>query len=153
MSNPNSSMNSYMQAAMNFKALNPGLGLRNSIGNQTYLAPDEEQGYRSWADGLAASNPNFAEAVFNNKGQAYGQGRDYDYRAAYMNNRNLGMDATDGMFHLNDVGKLPNHETFSNESLYAKAYPQQAGQWTYPLSDNGSAYYSNAAKKTYLKKF
>jgi hypothetical protein len=48
---------------------------------------------------------------------------DYDMRAAY-----LGRSSQDGRGHMGDVGKKPNHPTFSIESKYST--PQQkGGRW------------------------
>ncbi|WP_146648214.1 hypothetical protein [Labilithrix luteola] len=51
-------------------------------------------------------------------------GRDYDLRGAYAQ----GLDR-DGRGHLPDTFKKPNHETFSDESMYAKYAPDEAGSW------------------------
>ena len=49
-------------------------------------------------------------------------GPDYDYTLIEQ--------TPDGRGHYSDIGKLPNHPTFSNESIYAKYYPELAGQWS-----------------------
>jgi len=51
-------------------------------------------------------------------------GHDYDLRGAYAD----GIDR-DARGHLPDTYKKPNHETFSDESTYAKYAPGEAGSW------------------------
>lgn len=95
--------------------------------------------YLDWALALQAQNPHMAEAVFPNT-QLHQP--DYDYRMAY-NADQSGKLAANG--HLSDIGKLPNHPTFSNESAYAFNNPT-AGQWRKPLSDNGEWLYNNPSR-------
>lgn len=52
-------------------------------------------------------------------------GGDYDYRGAFA----AGLDRDGYSAHFPDTFKKPNHETFSDESQYAKFAPQRAGRW------------------------
>lgn len=78
-----------------------------------------------WALKIAKANPNFNAAVLPGGLQP----SDYNYNMSYQQDpygtANL---AADGSYHLSDIGKLPNHPTFSNESVYAIGGPP-SGQW------------------------
>lgn len=52
-------------------------------------------------------------------------GHDYDLRGAFK--AGITLDPSTG--HWPDTYKKPNHPTFSNESIYAKQFPEQAGSW------------------------
>ena len=71
----------------------------------TALPPDQEQRFQQWR---AALPPNLQST------------RDYDLRAAFMANA---QEAGNG--HLTDLGKKPNHMTFSDGSIYST--PQTPG--------------------------
>jgi hypothetical protein len=92
-----------------------------------------DKNYQDWAIKMAGLNPNFSSAIFKSPND------DYDYNAAYMSGIKPELNPNDHMVHLSDIGKLPNHPTFSNESNYAK-FPSlastlpgsnipQPGQW------------------------
>lgn len=51
-------------------------------------------------------------------------GEDYDLKGAFK----AGV-VPDANGHMPDTFKLPNHPTFSDESMYAKDHPDQAGYW------------------------
>jgi hypothetical protein len=68
-----------------------------------------------------------AERSFNRDRQAlYGNdsGNDYDLRGAYAAGESRA-----GNGHMTDRFKMPNHETFSDESQYAEDRPEIAGHW------------------------
>lgn len=80
--------------------------------------------YNDWALRISQANPNFNQAVFPNT-QLPSDSHDYNYQMGYLNDPS-GKLASNG--HLGDIGKLPNHPTFSNESVYAVGNPN-AGRW------------------------
>lgn len=90
---------------------------------RTVLTPIEEQQFQQWVKDkkipFKDSDPNFDNNDYDMRGfyQALQQG---DPRAT----QSL---APDGTFHFPDVWKTPFHDTFSNESIYAKP---SAPQWT-----------------------
>ncbi len=105
------------------------IGLMSSIrGFDTKLSTDEEKSYRQW--------------IIDNKLTAKGidpdtfTGRDYDMRGFYkalmagdtraVNN----IDPIDKQIHFPDTWKKPTHESFSDESIYAKGdLKKYAGSW------------------------
>jgi hypothetical protein len=76
----------------------------------TSLSPNIEDMYKYWA--LTNSVP---------------QSNDYDMRGFYLAgllgdpSAQSGVNASDGQMHYTDTYKLPNHQSFSNESKYSKA--------------------------------
>ncbi len=74
----------------------------------------QDPGYRNWAYQLSALNPNFSSALFQRPGD------DYNYNLAYLSGIKPELNPDDQQIHLSDIGKMPNHPTFSNESAYAK---------------------------------
>lgn len=75
----------------------------------TSLGPVDETLYRLWKQQYAPTDP----------------GRDYDYRGAYQ----AGDLPQPPMGHWPDTFKKPNHPTFSEDSQYEGAYPEDAGKW------------------------
>lgn len=65
---------------------------------------------------------------------------DYSYPMAYNYDPSMGT-AANG--HVGDIGKLPNHPTFSNESAYSWGR-NDAGRWVEPLSGNDWQYHNPA---------
>lgn len=57
--------------------------------------------------------------------------RDYDFVAAFLAGAKPSVNQEDGAWHMGDVGKLPTHPSFSNESYYARnpKYAPLAGRW------------------------
>lgn len=96
--------------------------------------------YLDWALKISAQNPNFNAAVFPNVSRS--MGGDYNYQLGYLADP-AGQLASNG--HLDDVGKLPNHPTFSNESVYGIGNPN-AGRWVAPLTDGGEWRYHNPSR-------
>lgn len=77
-------------------------------GYTTQLTEGGEQAFQRWHQRTAP----------------WDSGHDYDLRGAFAD----GIDR-DGRGHLPDTYKKPNHETFSDESTYAKHAPDEAGSW------------------------
>ena len=75
----------------------------------TQLSPFREKQFQSWKQQYAPND----------------SGQDYDLRGAFK--AGLTPDATTG--HWPDTFKKPNHQTFSDQSVYAKQFPQLAGSW------------------------
>jgi hypothetical protein len=87
----------------------------------TYLRPDEEAVYRAWMEKIGHTN---AAGFFVSPQYT---GTNYDYRGYFKENGpvNLGKDE-----HLTDTYKLPSHDTFSDESIYATGRAKKlAGRW------------------------
>lgn len=99
----------------------------------------QPKSYLDWSLGLEAQNPHMAEAVFPN---APIRKPDYNYGLAFLNDPK-GQLAANG--HLSDIGKMPNHPTFSNESAYGIGN-NKAGQWIEPLNPSGDWQYHNPSK-------
>lgn len=79
----------------------------------TQLTPEEESQYSAWKLGLP---PRLQEE------------NDYDLRGFWKKNPGFALDKPGA--HLTDEFKLPNHRTFSNESIYFNPQTQsQAGHW------------------------
>lgn len=77
-------------------------------GYTTELTKGGEQAFQRWHDKTSPQD----------------SGNDYDLRGAFAD----GTDR-DGRGHLPDTYKKPNHETFSDESVYAREAPESAGHW------------------------
>jgi hypothetical protein len=87
----------------------------------TVLPPAQEQAYRQWMDKIGHTRDRGYRVDENFNGQ------DYDYRGYFQENGPV--DLAQGE-HLTDTYKLPNHETFSAESKYAKGEDAaRAGHW------------------------
>lgn len=82
---------------------------RDQQNYNTQLAPDDERAFQRWKARYAPND----------------SGYDYDLRGAYQ--AGLKPDAKTG--HWPDTYKKPNHPTFSDQSRYASAAPDRAGQW------------------------
>lgn len=88
----------------------------NSDDFNTKLTDEEELEYQQWYEDM--------------KSQGYildgDVGYDYDFRGAFK----AGFSPSEVGGHWVDTWKKPNHQTFSNESIYAKGeYAQYAGTW------------------------
>lgn len=75
----------------------------------TKLSPAKEQEFQAWKAEYAPKD----------------SGRDYDLRGAFL--KGYTPDAKSG--HFPDEFKKPNHPTFSDQSKFAKDYPNLAGKW------------------------
>jgi hypothetical protein len=93
--------------------------------------------YQDWALKISGVNPNFNSAVFPEISLP-NDPNDYNYNLGYLNDPNGDL-AANG--HLSDIGKLPNHPTFSNESAYAVGR-NDAGRWVEPLSGDNWRYHN-----------
>lgn len=85
------------------------------------LSQAQELAYRNWmtANGFTEEEGYNVDDSFN--------GLDYDYRGYFLEFGNVILGIGE---HLTDTYKLPNHETFSDESQYAVGdYAQYAGTW------------------------
>lgn len=78
----------------------------------TKLNPAEESSYQTWRTKLP-KNLQYED--------------DYDLRGFYKENPKF--DVNDPSQHLTDKYKLPNHPTFSNESMYYKGNENYGGTW------------------------
>ncbi len=105
-------------------------GLQDNRGDyDTTLAPDEELAYRKWVVLNQLFNKGVDPETFT--------GHDYDMRG-FFRGLNYGdprattaIDPTDKQLHFTDTWKKPNHETFSNESIYSGgANTKNAGSWS-----------------------
>jgi len=99
------------------------MSIMNAIANKQNK---KDQSYLDWALKVTEKNPNLNGAVFPDTPIAH---NDYNYRMAYLQDPN-GEASANG--HLSDIGKKPNHPTFSNESVYAIGR-NDAGNWIEPL--------------------
>lgn len=99
--------------------------------------------YLDWALNISKANPNFNSAVFP---KASIHQPDYNYNIGWMADPS-GELASNG--HLSDIGKMPSHPTFSNESVYAIGR-NDAGRWVEPLTENGQWRYHNPARGLYM---
>jgi hypothetical protein len=98
---------------------------------QTQLSPGDESLFRSWltsnaqvAPGIAAFNPDDRQSDYDMRGwwQAYSNPQHPQNQLTSM-----GTSSYDMQPHFNDYWKTPYHETFSQESQWAK--PNKAPQW------------------------
>lgn len=104
--------------------MKPGflLDALSPIARTTYLRPDDEARYRTWL-----------QTIGQTPGSGYNidqswNGTDYDYRGFF--NKYGPVDIAKGQ-HFTDEFKLPNHPSFSDESIYATgAIAPYAGHWT-----------------------
>jgi hypothetical protein len=89
----------------------------------TSLAPDEEAKYRKWLGGIGMTR----EAGYNVDENF--SGTDYDLRGFYKKYGPANINVRGGQ-HFPDEFKLPNHQTFSDESKFATgADAAKAGHW------------------------
>ncbi len=90
--------------------------------NTTYLPPDQEASYRQWLSAIGQT-PGSGYNIDRNW-----NGTDYDYRGFFQ--KYGPVDIRHGQ-HFTDEFKLPNHPTFSNESVYATGPAADfAGSWS-----------------------
>jgi flagellum-specific peptidoglycan hydrolase FlgJ len=80
----------------------------------TRLNPSDEMAYQRWKQYFAPQD----------------SGEDYDLRGAFL----AGVTPDTQTGHWPDTYKKPNHPTFSDQSKFAKRYPERAGHW------NGDTY-------------
>lgn len=88
----------------------------------TELSPEEELSFKMW----------FAQMKKEGKIYSDDIGQDYDFRGFFKELLSSGKDLYDSSAdtHFTDKYKKPNHETFSNESIYATgSNAVNAGRW------------------------
>lgn len=96
----------------------------------TQLSPDDERAFRAWMSAIGHT----PQAGYN-VGTDF-SGKDYDYRGFFQK---YGHTALESGQHLTDEFKLPNHPTFSDESVYfnektkpfAGFWKQNGKRWTF----------------------
>ena len=102
----------------------------------TQLTPEQEKAFQLWAAKLGKNVPE--------------ESADYDLRAAFLQNPQV-----DVRGHLSDIGKKPNHPTFSVESKYPTP-EHSGGRWTeknfVPSTDMMKDLPRMKALVTYLRK-
>jgi hypothetical protein len=94
---------------------------------ETKLDPQQEAGFQSWFKDQVTKGtigPNSYAAY-----QKQGYGDKYDFRAAYQAGVVPEINPIDNAYHWSDIGKKPNHETFSVESKYANVPGARPGSW------------------------
>lgn len=94
-----------------------------------------KKAYKAWAEMLAKNNPQMSTALTD----PYGLNGDYNYMTAFS----AGLPPEAG--HLGDIGKKPNHPTFSNEA-FGYANDPRAGKWIAPVSDGAQWLYHNPGR-------
>lgn len=103
---------------------------------ETKLNPQQEAGFWGWLDKMHTAGKIGAGDYRFYKSNGYGY--DYDFRNAYLQGLQPGKDG-----HWSDVGKKPNHPTFSTFSKYSQTPGARPGTW------DGDTYvpYREPAKK------
>ena len=96
----------------------------DSMMYNTQLDPQKEQDFQSWS---ADRSNALGRDVMRDQS-------DYDLRGDFIGGSGL-----DGRGHGSDVGKKPNHPTFSESSKYSTA-GQEGGRWS--EGDNGQQYFT-----------
>ena len=101
---------------------------------ETWLPAEDERAFWKWYEDMNAKGlVNPGDYKFYKE---HGYGFDYDARAAFQADlkpgSGMGIDKNDGKMHWSDIGKKPNHPTFSVESKYANAFNRgdaKPGTW------------------------
>lgn len=96
---------------------------------ETKLTPEEEVKFQKWLDDKY-NKGHISEGDYKHYKEK-GYGYNYDFRAAYKDKQSGGISPVDKEWHWGDIGKKPNHPTFSNESKYYTklAAPGVGGRW------------------------
>ena len=98
---------------------------RNKQTFDTILNDEQEVAFKDWYKNISS------KLNINSNPDDYNHG--YDYRGYWLENKDNDIDYSAKDFHFPDKYKKPNHETFSNESIYAnKKYgidPKTVGYW------------------------
>jgi len=111
---------------------NPGEVVAEEINPKDYetkLNPKDEEKFQIWID-KNRKEGKIPEGDYNfYKQNGYGYG--YDFRAAFKAGLKPQISEVDNEWHWGDYGKKPNHDTFSNESVYYPkvAKPGVGGSW------------------------
>lgn len=94
---------------------------------ETKLNFEEEGKFQSWLTAQKESgNIQQGDYDFYKKND---YGYNYDFRAAFKAGENSSINKTDNQPHWSDIGKKPNHPTFSTESKYNGADGNIGGTW------------------------
>ena len=94
---------------------------------ETTLSLKEEANFMPWLESqYKAGNITRGDFDFYKKNN---YGYDYDFRAAYKEGLKSSLNSKDNMQHWGDIGKKPNHPTFSNESKYHNVDGNIGGSW------------------------
>jgi len=94
---------------------------------ETTLSLEEEANFMPWLESqYKAGNITKGDFDFYKKNN---YGYDYDFRAAYKEGLKSSLNSKDNMQHWGDIGKKPNHPTFSNESKYHNVDGNIGGIW------------------------
>lgn len=94
---------------------------------ETNLSPGEEVKFNKWLDNnYNAGRIQKGDYDFYKKN---GYGLNYDFRAAFKAGENAEVNKTDNEWHWSDIGKKPNHPTFSNQSKYNNVDGFVGGKW------------------------
>lgn len=94
---------------------------------ETTLPLKEEANFMPWLESQYKTG-NITKGDFDfYKKNNYGY--NYDFRAAYKEGLKSSLNSKDNMQHWGDIGKKPNHPTFSNESKYHNVDGNIGGSW------------------------
>lgn len=94
---------------------------------ETTLPLKEEANFMPWLESqYKAGNITPGDFDFYKKNN---YGYNYDFRAAYKEGLKSSLNSKDNMQHWGDIGKKPNHPTFSNESKYHNVDGNIGGSW------------------------
>lgn len=99
----------------------------NSANYETKLSQSEEVEFQKWL-----SKQNKLGNITNGDYKHYqdkGYGYNYDFRAAFKESGKSAINETDNQPHWGDIGKKPNHPTFSDESKYSGVDGYVGGSW------------------------
>lgn len=122
---------------------NPGEVVAEEINPKDYetkLSPKDEEKFQQWID-KNKKEGKIPEGDYNfYKQNGYGYG--YDFRAAFKAGLKPQISEVDNEWHWGDYGKKPNHESFSNQSVYYPkvAQPGVGGSWG---GEDGEHYIKN----------
>ena len=94
---------------------------------ETTLPLKEEANFMPWLESqYKAGNITPGDFDFYKKNN---YGYNYDFRAAYKEGLKSSLNSKDNRQHWGDIGKKPNHPTFSNESKYHNVDGNIGGSW------------------------
>jgi len=115
---------------------------------ETKLSPQEESKFQIWLDNQHKEGKIEKGDYDFYKKNGYGYG--YDFRAAFEAGEKPQISKVDGKWHWDDIGKKPNHSTFSNQSKYHNVDGNVGGTWDgevfTPATKNGGKGSSTKAK-------
>jgi hypothetical protein len=94
---------------------------------ETKLSKDEESKFQNWLT-KQHNLGNITDGDYRHSKEK-GYGYNYDFRAAFKENMSSAINEVDDKPHWGDIGKKPNHPTFSNESKYHNVDGYVGGSW------------------------